>query len=53
MDDIKTFVAGKVTPEEQLRGGVLFFKELPRSSMGKLLRHEMRRLAKMQLNGTQ
>jgi 4-coumarate--CoA ligase len=39
-EEIETFVAERVTDREQLRGGVVFAKELPRTPTGKVVRKE-------------
>jgi 4-coumarate--CoA ligase len=41
-DEIKTFVAERLAPYKQLRGGVVFVKELPKSAIGKILRRTLR-----------
>ena len=44
-DDIKNLVKDKMAPYKQLRGGVVFLDEIPRSTVGKILRKDLRVLA--------
>jgi len=44
--DIKDFVKGKVADYKQLRGGVKFMDVIPKSPSGKILRKDLRELAK-------
>uniref|UniRef100_A0A914Z3K2 AMP-binding enzyme C-terminal domain-containing protein n=1 Tax=Panagrolaimus superbus TaxID=310955 RepID=A0A914Z3K2_9BILA len=41
-DEIKAFVASKAAPYKQLKGGVEFVKEIPKSASGKILRRLLR-----------
>ena len=45
-EDIKQLVKGKLSNPKQLRGGVVFIDEIPRSTVGKILRKDLRELAK-------
>ena len=44
-DDIKNLVKEKLAPYKQLRGGVIYLDEIPRSTVGKILRKDLRVLA--------
>ncbi|GAB0097777.1 luciferin 4-monooxygenase [Sergentomyia squamirostris] len=44
--EIKDYIAGKVTSYKQLRGGVRFIDEIPKNPSGKILRRELRLLVK-------
>lgn len=44
--DIKEFVAKQVARYKQLRGGVVFIPAIPKSPSGKILRKDLRLLAK-------
>jgi len=44
--EIKDFVKGKVAGYKQLRGGVVFIDVVPKSPSGKILRKDLRELAK-------
>lgn len=46
---IKKFVLDKLAPYKQLRGGVVFVDELPKSAIGKILRRELREQAKREM----
>jgi len=48
-DEIKRFVLEKLAPYKQLRGGVVFVDELPKSAIGKILRRELREQAKREM----
>jgi 4-coumarate--CoA ligase len=48
-DEIKKFVADRVAPYKQLRGGVVFVDELPKSAIGKILRRQLREEAKKEM----
>ncbi|TID22857.1 putative acyl-coenzyme A synthetase [Venturia nashicola] len=48
-EEIKAFVASRAAPHKQLRGGVVFVKELPKNAIGKILRRELREQAKMEM----
>lgn len=44
--EIKDFVKGQVADYKQLRGGVVFIDAIPKSASGKILRKNLRELAK-------
>ncbi|KIX95574.1 uncharacterized protein Z520_08694 [Fonsecaea multimorphosa CBS 102226] len=48
-EEIKDFVKQRLAPYKQLRGGVVFVKELPKNAIGKYLRRELRDRAKREL----
>ncbi|KIW32181.1 uncharacterized protein PV07_03742 [Cladophialophora immunda] len=48
-EEIKDFVKQRLAPYKQLRGGVVFVKELPKNAVGKYLRRELRDRAKREL----
>ncbi|KAJ8917191.1 hypothetical protein NQ315_012683 [Exocentrus adspersus] len=41
--EIEKFVADNVSPQKQLRGGVIFLKEIPKNPTGKILRRRVER----------
>ena len=41
-EDIKNFVKSNLASHKQLRGGVVFVSEIPKSASGKILRKELR-----------
>ena len=41
-EEIKEFVAKKVSPQMKLRGGVEFIEKIPKSASGKILRRLLR-----------
>lgn len=45
-EEIKSFVAKQVARYKQLRGGVSFIPAIPKSPSGKILRRDLRELAK-------
>lgn len=45
-DDIKAFVKNNLAQHKQLRGGCIFLDAIPKSPSGKILRRELRELAK-------
>lgn len=45
-EEIKLFVKSKLAPYKQLRGGVVYVDQIPRSTVGKILRKDLRDLAK-------
>lgn len=45
-EEIKSFVAKQVAKYKQLRGGVVFIPAIPKSPSGKILRKDLRLLAK-------
>lgn len=45
-EDVKKFVKDRLADYKQLRGGVRFVPEIPKSAIGKLLRRELREKAK-------
>lgn len=44
--DIKNIIKDKLAPYKQLRGGVVYIDEIPRNAVGKILRKDLRDLAK-------
>ena len=48
-DVIKQFVLDRLAPYKQLRGGVVFVDELPKSAIGKILRRELREHARVEM----
>ncbi|EEQ90742.1 hypothetical protein RJZ56_001665 [Blastomyces dermatitidis] len=46
---VKDFVKDRLSPYKQLRGGVVFVKELPKNAIGKLLRRELKERATAEL----
>ena len=48
-DAIKSFVRDNLTSHKQLRGGVIFVPEIPKSPTGKILRKELRQAAAMEI----
>ena len=47
--EVKDFVASKLAAHKQLRGGVVFVKEIPTNVVGKYLRRELRERAKKEM----
>ena len=47
-EELLVFVNGKVTDYKHIRGGIIFRDKIPRNSVGKLLRRNMREWAKNQ-----
>lgn len=45
-EEIKSFVAKQVAKYKQLRGGVVFIPAIPKSPSGKILRKDLRLMAK-------
>lgn len=45
-EDVKLFVKDRLADYKQLRGGVKFVQEIPKSAIGKLLRRELRERAR-------
>jgi acyl-coenzyme A synthetase/AMP-(fatty) acid ligase len=43
-EDVKGFVAAKVSEHKQLKGGVHFLTSIPKSLSGKILRRQLRNL---------
>jgi len=41
--DVEDFVKGRVAAHKQLKGGVEFMKEIPKSASGKILRRLLRK----------
>ena len=41
-NEVKDWVQDRLSPYKQLRGGVVFMKDLPKNAIGKLLRRELR-----------
>lgn len=50
-DEVKDFVKRNVADYKQLRGGVAFIEEIPKSAIGKMLRRELRDRAKREVGG--
>jgi acyl-coenzyme A synthetase/AMP-(fatty) acid ligase len=48
-NEIKKFVPDRLAPYKQLRGGIVFVDELPKSAIGKILRRELREQAKREM----
>lgn len=48
-EEIKKFVADNKASYKQLRGGVVYMQELPKSAIGKILRRELRDQAKAEV----
>lgn len=49
-EEIQRMVASKVAGYKKLRGGIFFVDQLPRNPTGKLLRRELRNLARVKAN---
>ncbi|QRV92780.1 AMP binding enzyme [Ceratobasidium sp. AG-Ba] len=47
--DVQTWIQGKVAKHKFLRGGVVVVEAIPKSAAGKILRRELRELAKKEL----
>lgn len=45
-NDVKEFVKSNLAQHKQLRGGVIYLPAIPKSPSGKILRRELRDLAK-------
>ena len=45
-DDIKNYVKDGLASHKQLRGGVIYLEVIPKSPSGKILRRELRDMAK-------
>jgi acyl-CoA synthetase (AMP-forming)/AMP-acid ligase II len=41
-EDIKAFIAAKLSEHKQLKGGVVFLTSIPKNPSGKILRKELR-----------
>ncbi|XP_053698552.1 uncharacterized protein LOC128745503 [Sabethes cyaneus] len=41
-NEVKRFIASKLSPQKHLRGGVFFLNEIPKTGSGKILRRELR-----------
>ena len=53
-DDIRSFVNDRIKIDyKKIRGDILIRDQIPRNSVGKLLRREMRKWAEMQLSKEQ
>lgn len=48
-EEIKAFVRGRLAPYKQLRGGVVFVDNIPKSPIGKILRRELRDTVKTEI----
>ena len=51
-EEIMDWVASKVANHKKLRGGVVFIDAIPKSPSGKILRKDLRELAKRQDKGS-
>jgi 4-coumarate--CoA ligase len=49
-DEVKAWVAERLAPYKQLRGGVVFLDEIPKNAIGKFLRRELRERAKREVS---
>ena len=47
--EVKKWIADRLAPYKQLRGGVVFVDEIPKNAIGKFLRRELRERAKKEL----
>jgi acyl-coenzyme A synthetase/AMP-(fatty) acid ligase len=50
-EEVKTFVKDRLAPYKQLRGGVVFVDELPKNTLNKILRRELRDRARVEIRG--
>lgn len=50
-DEVRRFVKDRLADYKQLRGGVAFIEEIPKSAIGKMLRRELRERAKKEVGG--
>jgi 4-coumarate--CoA ligase len=48
-EEVKLFVKERLADYKQLRGGVAFIEEIPKSAIGKMLRRELRERAKQEV----
>lgn len=48
-EEVKKFIFDRLAAYKQLRGGVVFVKDLPKSAIGKILRRELREQAKSEM----
>jgi len=48
-EELKKYVADRLAPHKQLRGGVKFVPEIPKNAIGKFLRRELRERAKKEV----
>lgn len=48
-DEVKQFVKERLADYKQLRGGVAFIDEIPKSAIGKMLRRELRERARIEV----
>lgn len=46
-EQIKDFVASKLSHHKHLKGGVIFLEEIPKNPSGKILRRKLRELVKI------
>ena len=51
-EEIKTYVKKQLASHKQLRGGVIYLGAIPKSPSGKILRRELRELAKKEQRST-
>ncbi|KAK5941238.1 hypothetical protein PMZ80_006515 [Knufia obscura] len=49
VEELKRYVADRLAPHKQLRGGVKFVSEIPKNAIGKFLRRELRERAKKEV----
>lgn len=48
-EQVKDFVKGRLADHKQLRGGVVYLDSIPRNAVGKILRKDLRDMAKKEL----
>jgi 4-coumarate--CoA ligase len=48
-EEVKAWVADRLAPYKQLRGGVVFVDEIPKNAVGKFLRRDLRERAKKEV----
>lgn len=48
-EEVKQFVKENLSNHKQLQGGVVFVDEIPKSASGKILRKEIRLMAKQEM----
>ncbi|XP_042211270.1 probable 4-coumarate--CoA ligase 3 isoform X2 [Homarus americanus] len=47
-DELQAFMQGRVAPHKQLAGGIKFVDQLPKNATGKLLKHELKKIAQQE-----
>jgi 4-coumarate--CoA ligase len=52
-EEIKTYIKKNCAQHKQLRGGVVWLDAIPKSPSGKILRRELREMAKREAKGQQ